>query len=149
MNKVQDVNIILIDADDRVRGYLRSMLYRYGFANIQEVGSGDKALQAISLASINLVFLDTNVAGANGFELIQDIKKIQPKCQIIVTSTGVTKDLVDQITDAHIKMVVLKPFSNRTIETKVQQVLPILYKTSWPIDPNLSTASNEHTLNAT
>lgn len=139
MNKVQDVNIILIDADDRVRGYLRSMLHRLGFANIQEAGSGEKALQAISVDPINLVFLDMNVPGINGLELIQRIKESQPKCQIIVTSNGITENLVHQITASHIKRIVLKPFSNHTIETKVREVLPLIYKTSWSTDPVLST----------
>ncbi|MBQ0725357.1 MAG: response regulator [Cycloclasticus sp.] len=139
MNKVQDVNIILIDADDRVRGYLRSMLLRFGFAHIRDVGSGEKALKEISLDPINLVFLDMNVPDIEGLELIKNIHERQPKCQIIVTSNSITEGLVRQITEAHIKRIILKPFNNHTIETKVREVLPLLYTTNWSTEPVLST----------
>ncbi|MEH6503112.1 MAG: response regulator [Cycloclasticus sp.] len=126
MNTIKEVTVILIEEDDSTRAYLRSMLRDLGFINILEAGNGVRALRAISSTSVDLVFLDINLPDGDGIELINSIKTKRPHCEILIISSEVTQERVQQIIKCPAKGLILKPFTASVIEKKISKLLPSL-----------------------
>jgi two-component system, response regulator YesN len=57
---------------------------RLPFLVIEEAGNGDQALQRIKETPPDLIFTDMRLAGMNGLELIQKIKKDFPRTRIVM-----------------------------------------------------------------
>ena len=71
MTNVKEITVMIVDDDDLVRAYLRIMLRDLGVLNIQEAGTGEKALREMKLKQINLIFLDINLPDVDGVEFFQ------------------------------------------------------------------------------
>lgn len=126
MNTIKEVKVISIEENDSTRAYLRMMLRSLGFANILEAGNGERALKAISSTSVDLVFLDTNLPDGDGIELINSIKTKRPHCEILVISSDVTQESLQQVINSPANGFIVKPFTASVIEKKISKLLPSL-----------------------
>ena len=114
---------MLVDDDDMIRAYLRLMLRDLGVKNILEAGTSEKALREMKLKKIDLMFLDINLPDADGIEFTKIIKTNQPNCDIIMISSEVTMERVNQITQSAAKDFIAKPFNANVVENKLSKIL--------------------------
>jgi len=77
---------VLIVEDNRFfrEAFKASLQERVPSVVIEEAGSGEEALQRINGAPPDLIFTDMRLAGMNGLELAQKIKKDFPRIRIAI-----------------------------------------------------------------
>jgi putative two-component system response regulator len=73
--------VLVVDDDDRNRTLLERLLTRQGY-DVLTVKSGEAALTALRHVAVDLVLLDVQLPGANGFEVCARLKE-QPDTRLV------------------------------------------------------------------
>jgi len=114
--------ILVVDDEAPLRKALRTSLVASGFA-VDEARSGEEALDAVRQKSFDLVLLDINMPGLNGFEVCQRIRLLSPQAGIVmVTVKDFEEDKVRAL-EAGADDYVTKPFRLRELTARLRAVL--------------------------
>ncbi len=115
-------SILVVEDDSAIRRGLVDALTFEGYRTIE----CDDGSQAVALAielSPNLVLLDVLLPGRNGFEILEDLRHINPTLPIImVTAKGEESNRVNGLSGGADDYVV-KPFSPRELLARIEAVL--------------------------
>jgi DNA-binding NarL/FixJ family response regulator len=85
--------ILIADDHELVRRGLRQILAEtFSELAVGEAVDGSQTLLAIEKQSWDLVLLDINMPGRSGIEVLQDLKRLQPRLPVIVVSAYPEKD---------------------------------------------------------
>jgi putative two-component system response regulator len=89
--------VLVVDDEEPIRAFLRRLLEREGFA-VREAADGTAALATIAASPPDVVLLDVNLPGPNGFEVCRRLRldvasRLLPI--IIVTGRDATTDRVE------------------------------------------------------
>jgi two-component system LytT family response regulator len=78
---------IIVDDEELARRGIRALLKRAGDVEIvSECGTGEEAIKAISAAEPELVYLDIQMQGKTGFDVIAALPKTKPPHVVFVTA---------------------------------------------------------------
>jgi CheY-like chemotaxis protein len=82
-------NVLVVDDSPTMRGIVRKILSASKFPLVvAEADEGAKALQQLKTDNFDIVFLDYNMPGLNGFETMAELKREHPKVAVVmITST--------------------------------------------------------------
>ena len=77
---------VLIVEDNRIfrEAFKKRLGDHFPSIVVEEVGTGDEALQKINAASTDLIFMDIRLPGANGLHLAKEIKRNFPDIGIAI-----------------------------------------------------------------
>jgi DNA-binding response OmpR family regulator len=114
-------SILIVEDDTDIAELMRVYMERDGFA-AHVVTSGEGARAALSEAPWNLVLLDINLPGVDGFELLQEIRQTSQVPVIIVTARQEESDAVYGL-GAGADEYVTKPFSPRVLVARARALL--------------------------
>ncbi len=92
--RLSSVNVLLVDADERMVSLLRKVLISLGFGGIYIAKNGNEALQQLASKPIDLVITDWEMNPMNGVEFIHYIRnsRLSPNRQMqIIMLTGKAK----------------------------------------------------------
>lgn len=89
----QHLRILIADDHEVVRRGLRGLLLDY-FPNAEVVGAGSarEALDLLGTAKWDLAIVDINLPGRSGFELLEDLKRIQPALPVLIVSAHLEEE---------------------------------------------------------
>ena len=108
--------ILLADDDGITRDLLASMLRELGGAEIVPVPDGQRALEALRApCAFDLAFLDIDMPGLSGLEVLMLAKGSQPRCRWVIISAHSAVANVMASLDAGASGFVVKPFSANKI----------------------------------
>ena len=79
------MNILIVDYDERVRGFLAAVLRKENF-NIFEATDGTQALQVCVAQPVDLVLTDLCMPGMEGFETMRALRQAGHMAKIVVMS---------------------------------------------------------------
>lgn len=113
------LRVLIVDDDAMSRDYLRTVLRALQCAEITDATNGANATQALARSHAELVFLDIDLAGGNGIDLIKPILAEQPDAFIVMLSAHSTLDNIKASTAQGARGFIVKPFT----AAKIQQVL--------------------------
>ncbi|MBE9562997.1 MAG: response regulator, partial [Proteobacteria bacterium] len=118
--------ILLVDEIWQNRTFLVSLLKNIGFT-ILEAGSGKDALELASKHLPNIIITDLIIPHMNGFELVQEIRKLPQLQKVIIfaTSADVFKHQQQQSLKIGCDEFIAKPVDTEALLTKLQKHLPI------------------------
>ncbi|WP_066636646.1 sigma-54-dependent transcriptional regulator [Desulfolucanica intricata] len=118
-----NVNILIIDDEVDVGNFFRRLLRNSGY-QVSVVLSGKEAREQINTRSFHVAVVDLKLPDANGLELLQEIKTIQPNCEVIImTGYSTTKTAVKAIQSGAFDYIE-KPFDNITeVESLIHKAL--------------------------
>ncbi len=78
------MNVLIVDDDKGMRFVLRKALEKYPDIHIKgEVDNGAKAVEAVGMLDVDVVFLDVDMPELDGVEAAKLILDIQPKCILV------------------------------------------------------------------
>lgn len=82
------MKILIVDDEMLVRAGLKSIIdwERHGYTIIGEADSGDKALKMVKELKPDIMFLDINMPGTNGIDVLKGLKESRNACKVIVIS---------------------------------------------------------------
>lgn len=119
---LSDKAILVVEDDPSVRQGLVDSLDYAGYRVIS-AARGDEARNLMLAMDLDLVLLDVVLPGADGFELLEELRRSRPRLPVImVTARGAEGDRVRGLKNGADDYVV-KPFSSTELLARVEAVL--------------------------
>ena len=116
---VRKSTILIIDDDSISRSYLRSSLQSMDCENILEASKAIKAIEICERHRPDIIFLDIDLDGTDGIDIIKDLSEHLNEHYIVMVSAHGTVENVKRAIDNGARGFIVKPF---TIG-KVQQAM--------------------------
>ena len=114
--------VLVVDDSSTVRGIVRKILSASRFAlDTHEASEGFSALEQIGSKKFGLVFLDYNMPGFNGFEILSEIKRTAPEVSVVMMSSVVNNVLADRAHAAGALAFLKKPFYPADIDAVLER----------------------------
>ncbi len=88
--------ILLVDDEAHIRKFVSLILRQIGATNLIEAANGDEALAAFERDRPDLVLLDVNMPIVDGIETLRRLKRIDPECVVVMLTSMVNRQSVDQ-----------------------------------------------------
>ncbi|MFC7785896.1 MULTISPECIES: response regulator transcription factor [unclassified Rossellomorea] len=117
-------NILIIEDEESIRGFIEINLMRYGYAVFQ-AGSAEDGIHLIKRAHppIDIVLLDVMLPGMNGFEACKEIRNWNPSIGIIMLTAKVQEmDKVHGLMNGADDYIP-KPFSPNELIARIESLL--------------------------
>jgi CheY-like chemotaxis protein len=102
---------LVVDDSSTMRSIVRKILNgcRFPF-DISEADDGIAALKQISAGKFELVFLDYNMPGLNGIEMLSQIKQQHPRMEVVLMTSAQDEALAARAREAGAASFLKKPF---------------------------------------
>lgn len=113
--------ILVVDDERLVRWSLARRLARAGFA-VLEAGNGKEAL-VLAAQGVDLVVLDLRLPDADGLSLLQQIRRANPECAVVMMSAFATPERLQEARDLGALHFALKPFDVERLVDLVEGAL--------------------------
>lgn len=92
---LDELHILLADDHDLVRETVAAFLLAEGFATVMTAASLPDALDLLRRSKFDLVLLDFNMPGMNGFEGVRQARALAKSCPVAILSGTSSRDLAD------------------------------------------------------
>lgn len=116
--------ILVIDDSITLLQQLEAFLTTHGFA-VEKASDAHAGLDALRAGKFDLVFVDVNMPGMNGLEMIAEARKLPgyDKTPIFVLTTESTKGLMQRGKEAGATAWIVKPFKQDVVLKGIEHVL--------------------------
>jgi len=114
-------HILVVDDEPGVRDLLRDCLEIEGFS-VSEAASGSEMTARLDQGQVDLITLDLNLGGENGFDLVREIRTTQNIPIVMITGKG---DTIDRVIGLELGAddYIAKPFQLREVVARIRAVL--------------------------
>lgn len=103
--------VLVVDDSSTTRSIVRKMLSASRFAlEVHEASEGLAALEQLASGRFDLVFLDYNMPGLNGFETLYEIKRIAPATSVAMMTATVNDAVIARAQASGALAFLKKPF---------------------------------------
>ncbi|KHD85804.1 response regulator transcription factor [Heyndrickxia ginsengihumi] len=117
----QQVKILVVDDEDRIRRLLKMYLERENYV-IDEAADGDTALQKALTNDYQCILLDIMMPGKDGIEVCKELHEKKMTPVIMLTAKGEEADRVEGL-EVGADDYIVKPFSPREVVLRVKALL--------------------------
>ena len=102
MNGIPGRSLLIVDDHAQFRRFARSMLSADGFDVRGESEDGESAIEDVQRLHPDLVLLDVQLPGIDGFEVAERLHKLTDAPAVILTSSRDAADYGARLDDAHV-----------------------------------------------
>ncbi len=113
--KYKDTNILFVDDDDAVRGFVQSSLNSF-FKNVYTASDGREGIRVFSERQVDLIITDIEMPEVNGLEFIRRIRELDPFQPVIVLSAYTDREYLLNSANLNIQGYVVKPLGMEKIK---------------------------------
>lgn len=92
----RDSDILIVDDVEQIRSFLRVLLLKMGFLRVETSSSSNDVLERLRRKSYDLIFLDINLPGLDGLEILKLLKAKYPNTKVIMCSGNHTAENVKE-----------------------------------------------------
>ncbi|HEY9848087.1 MAG TPA: response regulator [Leptolyngbyaceae cyanobacterium] len=123
---ISQADILIVDDIPENIRFLSSALQQYGY-NVRKAINGQMALTAVKAVTPDLILLDINMPGMNGYEVCEKLKKDEETHSVPVIFLSALDDLVDKIKAFQMGGAdyISKPFQIEEVLVRVENQLTI------------------------
>jgi DNA-binding NtrC family response regulator len=90
--------ILIVDDEQVSRNVLRAVLNGEGYTEIDEVGTGKEAVEALKEKEYHLVLLDKNLPEGDGLHVLKIAKELRPGIEaILITGFGTMESVIEAL----------------------------------------------------
>ncbi len=119
---MEDIKILVVDDEERMRKLIKDFLSIRGF-NVIEAEDGEQAVEIFcSDKDIALIILDVMMPKMNGWEVVKTIRKISNLPIIMLTARGEEQDELQGF-KLGVDEYISKPFSPKILTARVDAIL--------------------------
>ena len=101
--------VLVVDDDTSIRGMVRSVLHREGFA-VEEVGCGNDAIALMAQKSYDALVLDVMMRDGSGHDVLHVLASSRPAEKCVVVVSAASPAAIDALPDANVQATLRKPF---------------------------------------
>lgn len=112
------IKLLIIDNEKGLCEYLKDFFRRRGY-NVFIATNGQDALSIVKKENPELVFLDINIAGMDGLDVLRRIKNISKQTKVIIVSISDDADIRQKARNLGADEFVKKPFTTDYLEDVV------------------------------
>lgn len=105
------IKILLIEDNEQTRHVIKSLLQKLGHEIVGEAEDGDKAVQYFTSLKPDVVFLDLILPGKSGVEVLEDLRRVDPKTRVVVVTAIDQEEIVRRLSGKGVHAILRKPFS--------------------------------------
>jgi DNA-binding NtrC family response regulator len=88
--------ILIVDDEQVSRNVLRAVLNGEGYTEVDEVGTGKEAVEALKEKEYHLVLLDKNLPEGDGLHVLKLAKELRPGIEVIlITGFGTMESVIE------------------------------------------------------
>ena len=114
------LRLLLADDHDLVRETIAAFLLAEGFATVSTAASLPEALELLRRSKFDLVLLDYNMPGMNGFEGLKKASVLAKTCPVAIVSGAASRDLAEAAIAAGAIGFVPKTLSSRAMVAAIR-----------------------------
>ncbi|MFQ1701429.1 response regulator [Loktanella agnita] len=118
---VDDVHLLIVDDDERIRGLLQKFLVRNGFL-VSSARDAAHARRLLSGLEFDLLVLDVMMPGEDGLALCRDLRKTLSTPIMLLTAKGETDDRISGL-EAGADDYLAKPFEPKELLLRINAIL--------------------------
>jgi DNA-binding NtrC family response regulator len=115
-------SILIIDDEPKLRYSLSMILVKAGFS-VTEANGAQEALDALHKKPFDLVFLDLNMPGMGGMQLLPEILHLYPGIPVIILTGNGSLETAEKAINWGVRGYLLKPMSPFEIIDRVSKVI--------------------------
>mgnify|MGYP002397148103 CR=1 FL=1 len=86
---------LVADDENHIRSYVRIILNHLGVEEVLEAKSGDEVLDLYTENNPDIVFLDINMPGLTGLEVLPKIIEVDPDAVVVMLTGHASRHLVE------------------------------------------------------
>lgn len=125
----KNFSILITDDDSQSRDALLDIIQREGFQTLA-AGSGEEAIDIVSVKQVHLVLLDMHMPTLTGIETLQLLRQINAQLPALLVTGDPSERIFRAAIQAQIFSVLPKPVSRNLLVYSVLKVLSQVYGTS-------------------
>ncbi len=120
--KLSDKKILVVDDEPRMVDLLKLRLEQEG-ASVETATDGAKGFRRASLGGPDLVVMDLNMPGVNGFEAIRSLRVSQPELPVVVLTGYASEATFQSAKEAGTDACAAKPADLKALVATITAVL--------------------------
>jgi len=114
-------NVLIVEDEEALAQLTKIYLDREGIEN-RTAGSAEAAREALAVEKFDLVILDINLPGMDGFEFLQELRKTDTVPVMIVSARETDEDVITGLS-AGADEFICKPVAPRVLAARVRALL--------------------------
>ncbi len=119
---MEDIRILLVEDEKKIADSLKKGLTEYGY-NVEAAYDGNAGRKLFETHHFDLIILDINLPGMNGYDLCKKIRNRNPQIPIVMlTALSTTDDKIEGF-DAGADDYVVKPFDFKELLVRIRALL--------------------------
>uniref|UniRef100_A0A7C3UXM1 Response regulator n=1 Tax=Desulfobacca acetoxidans TaxID=60893 RepID=A0A7C3UXM1_9BACT len=121
--KTPTMQILLVDDDRHIRSLGQELLEKLGYA-VETAADGEEVLEMLHQGRpLDLVILDYHLPGMSGLEEMRNLKRIQPKAEVLVASGFFSNREKEQLMAGGARGFLDKPFRLGELKSRIEELL--------------------------
>jgi len=120
----KDIKILVVDDTPMIRNIIKDILMKLGYNNVKDAENGIHALQRLREEKFDLVFLDWNMPGMQGIDVLRELRKSDTykNTPVIMVTAEAEKEKVIAAINEGVSDYIVKPFKPTTLKDKIENV---------------------------
>ena len=118
-NNMRKHKILAVDDQEGIVTFLYDYFTRKDY-NVLQATSGKQAIELVKKEAPSIVLLDIKLGwGKDGIQVLKEIKKMAPHTRVIMMTSVLDKDVIDEAFTSGADDYIIKPFSLNYLEKVV------------------------------
>lgn len=92
--------ILLVDDEPHIRKFVSLILKQLGSPVVLEATNGEEAIEIYRRENPDLVLMDVSMPKLDGIETLKALKVIDPNCAVIMLTSIVNRDTIEQAVES-------------------------------------------------
>lgn len=122
--KIEEAAILVIEDEKEVSELLCDILTESGY-KIESASDGSKGIEIFQKGSFDLVFTDLGMPGLSGWQVAEEIKKINPKTPVVLITGWEIQMGESELKAKGVDLMINKPFRVEQISKSVHEAMEV------------------------
>jgi len=114
------IKALIADDVKELRQLLKRQISRYNCEVVKEIAEGNLVIEAIRKTAPDIVFLDINMPGKNGLDILKELSEKNIHNKVWIISADDDKETIERARDFGAMGYITKPFSVQELEQTFQ-----------------------------
>ena len=116
--------ILLVDDDPLILELGRELLEHLGY-RVKTVSDAAQALEVFQRQGVDLVLLDYQLPGLDGYQLLQELRILDARVRVLVASGFLSDREATRLREAGVQGIIYKPFRLAELQRQIEAALVI------------------------